>query len=129
MNLPTLSALVLVGALSFAILFEVAVVAGAPFGAFTAGGKYPGKLPAKARLQRFWFIFGWSILLGHYLAQAGVLTPLLSASLNEAVNWVFASTLAMAIYFNSRSNSVKERALWMPVVMVMLICALLVAVK
>ena len=129
MDLTKISALVLVFGLGFAILFELAVVLGAPLGDFTAGGKYPGRLPAKARAFRFFYIGGWSLLLGHYLAQTGVLTPLLDSSLNQVVNWILASAIALGIYANSRSLAKKERALWMPLSLVMLVCALLVALQ
>jgi hypothetical protein len=109
--------------------FQVALVAGAPWGEYAMGGQNPGTLPSRLRIAS-----GVSALImlaqsGHYLAQAGVLTPLLPHDLNAVVNWFWFAFTAIGLVMNSITRSKKERNLWVPVLAVSFVATLVVALN
>jgi hypothetical protein len=80
MNIVTTAALVQVVIALGVVVFQVALVAGAPWGEYTMGGRNIGRLP---RPFRFGAAVSAVIMLAqasHYLAQAGALPPLLDSS-------------------------------------------------
>jgi hypothetical protein len=66
---------------------------------------------------------------GHYLAQAGILTPLLTPRQNTIVNWFWFGFAVLGLIVNSISRSKKERNIWVPVLAVSAVCTLVVAVN
>jgi hypothetical protein len=66
---------------------------------------------------------------GHYLAQAGVLPPLLDSTANNVVNWVWFGFTIAGVIVNAISRSKKERNIWVPVLLVSAVCTLLVALN
>lgn len=64
---------------------------------------------------------------GHYLAQLGVFTPLLPENLNQIINWVFVGLAFLSAIMNNISRSKKERLVWGPTTILMLIAAVVVA--
>jgi uncharacterized membrane protein len=61
------------------------------------------------------------------LAQTGSLTPLLPADLNQIANWSLVAFTALGLLLNSISRSKKERKLWVPVLVLSVICSVIVA--
>ena len=108
-------------------LFQLALVLGAPMGEYAFGGQYPGKLPTRYRVTS---AFSFVLLLamgGHYLAQAGVFTPLLPDGQNAFVNWVLVGFNLLGLIMNSISRSKKERQMWVPVLLLSVVLAIIVA--
>lgn len=109
-------------------LFQLALVLGAPMGEYTLGGQTQGKLSTKLR-----FVSAISLLVnlaiaGHYLAQTGALQTLLPEQLNQIANWALVVFTASGLVMNSISRSKKERNMWVPVLLLSLICAVIVAI-
>jgi hypothetical protein len=64
---------------------------------------------------------------GHYLAQTGFVQTLLPAQLNQVANWSLVAFTAIGLLMNSISRSKKERQMWVPVLLLSLACAVVVA--
>ena len=107
--------------------FQVALVAGAPWGEYTMGGQKTGTLPRGLRISAAISAVIMLAQCGHYLAQAGVLSPLLDSTWNTVVNWAWFGFTVFGLVLNSISRSKKERNLWVPVLLVSTICTLFVA--
>ena len=108
-------------------LFQLALVLGAPMGEYTLGGQNIGKLPPKLRiLSAVSMILNLGIA-GHYLAQAGNLTPVLPGDLNGLANWALVGFNFLGLIMNSISRSKKERRTWVPVLLLSVSCSLVVA--
>lgn len=109
--------------------FQIALVAGAPWGEYTLGGQNSGTLPRRLRITAAVSAVIMLAQAGHYLAQAGVLPQLLPETGNTIVNWIWCAFAVIGLIMNSISRSKKERNLWVPVLLVSTLCTLLVAVN
>ena len=67
-------------------------------------------------------------IAGHYLAQLGVLTPLLGKAGNSIANWGFAVFAGLSAIANNITRSQKEQRLWGGTTIAMLLAAVIVAV-
>ena len=106
------------------ILFQMAVILGAPWGHLTQGGFHPGMLPLQQRVMA-----GASVVL-----MAGMTFVMLShAGVLERQGWTRVAiwgVVVMAVLgavMNLATPSAPERMIWAPVTLVMLVCAVLVA--
>src|SRR5687767_13218655 len=97
-----------------AVLFQLLIAAGAPWGRLTMGGRYPGTLPG---LMRAAAAVQASTLLGLaalVLSRAGVAFP--GASQWSAIGtWVAVAVSSVALVLNVITPSKSERNLWAPV--------------
>lgn len=108
-------------------LFQLALTLGAPMGEYTMGGQNVGRLPMKLRLGAAISMIVNLAIAGHYLAQTGALETLLPANLNQIANWSLVAFTAIGLLMNSISRSKKERQMWVPVLLLSLVCAVIVA--
>ena len=108
-------------------VFQWTLVLGSPFGEYTLGGQNRGRLPKKLRVVSFVSMLVNLAIAGHYYAQTGAVQTLLNTELNEIANWALVGFFAIGLSMNAISRSKKERNLWVPVLIVSLICAILVA--
>ncbi|MTA31295.1 MAG: hypothetical protein F2558_05055 [Actinobacteria bacterium] len=93
-------------------LFQLAIVLGAPLGEYAFGGQNAGVMPVPYRIASFFSFLVALAIAGHYLAQLGVLNPLLGSELNQIVNWVLVAMNVPAAILNNITRSQKERRLW-----------------
>jgi hypothetical protein len=105
----------------------VALVAGAPWGEYAFGGQRQGALPIQLRVSSAVSALIMLAQAAHFLAQAGVLTPLLDATWNDIINWLWFAFALVGLVMNSISRSKKERNLWVPVLAVSTVCTFIVA--
>jgi hypothetical protein len=108
-------------------LFQLSLVLGAPMGEYTLGGTSPGRLPLKLRVVSAISMTLNLAIAGHYLAQTGTLQTLLPATANGIANWVLVAFFALGLLMNSISRSKKERQLWVPVLLLAVVLATLIA--
>jgi hypothetical protein len=108
-------------------LFQLALVLGAPMGEYTMGGQNLGRLPIKLRVGAAISLLVNLAIGGHYLAQTGFVQTLLPAQLNQVANWSLVAFTAIGLLMNSISRSKKERQMWVPVLLLSLACAVVVA--
>jgi hypothetical protein len=127
MDIITTAALIQVVISLGVLAFQIALVAGAPWGEYTMGGQNKGTLPTQLRMGAAVSAVIMLAQAGHYLAQAGVLSPLLDPQLNTVINWIWFGFASAGLIMNSISRSKKERNTWVPVLLVSAICTLLVA--
>jgi hypothetical protein len=105
----------------------VALVAGAPWGEYAFGGQRRGALPIQLRVSSAVSALIMLAQAAHFLAQAGVFTPLLDATWNDIINWLWLAFALVGLVMNSISRSKKERNLWVPVLAVSTVCTFIVA--
>jgi hypothetical protein len=108
-------------------LFQLALVLGAPMGEYAFGGQNTGKLPTRLRIASAFSFVTLLALSGHYFAQAGVFTPVLPAEPNSWVNWLLVGFFVIGLVMNSISRSKKERQMWVPVLLLAVVLAVIVA--
>lgn len=99
------------------ILFHLALAAGAPWGAYTMGGQWPGVLPVRVRFLS--------------VVQAAILAAMAASVLDRAgavalhwPAWAWWAAMAMTVltfFANMVSRSQPERRLWVPVIAAMLV--------
>ena len=103
--------------------FHLAVILGAPWGQLTMGGRWDGALPWQGRVVS---ALSMSLLAGLavvVLARAGVLR----LRLPGWAIWVVMAILGVAVVEHLLTPSAAERDLWLPQILVMLVCAVVVA--
>lgn len=105
------------------ILFHLAIIAGAPWGHLTMGGRWPGRLPLAARLLSLLSAALVALMAFVLAAGAGIGGPTLPAW----TLWAVIVYLALAIVMHIATPSAAERMLWLPVILGMTVCALVVA--
>ena len=127
MNTLEIAVIISVIALAAVGLFQVGLALGAPMGEYAFGGQNPGRLPLPYRVASGISVLVYLGIAGHYLAQVGVFEPLLAPSLNSVVNWVLVGFNTLGLIMNSISRSAKERKMWVPVLLLMLVCSVVIA--
>jgi len=108
------------------IVFQIALAFGMPWGELTWGGKFPGVLPMYMRGACILS----AILLMAFALVVSVRAGLLLSSWQQASKtfiWVVIVYGALGVIANAVSPSYWERAIWLPVALVLLACGLIVA--
>ena len=108
-------------------LFQIGLALGAPMGEYAFGGQNPGRLPLPYRIASGLSVLVYLGIAGHYLAQIGVFEPLLAPNLNVIANWALVGFNALGLIMNSISRSSKERKMWVPVLLLMTVCSVVIA--
>jgi hypothetical protein len=104
-------------------VFQLALVVGAPWGALTQGGRIIGALPPSARaiaaLSALLLLAFVSIVRAHARTDFAPRYP-------RAI-WIVVAYCALGVLANAVTPSPSERALWLPVVILMFASSLHVA--
>lgn len=110
------------------VLFQLALAAGMPWGEYAMGGKYPGRFPLPLRIGA---VIQALILLGIGLIVMIRAKMILSSwySFSETAIWFVAGFTVLGAVLNLITPSKKERMIWGPVSLVLLISCLLVALS
>lgn len=114
--------------IAFVVLFQFALALGAPWGEMAMGGKFPGRLPPRMRIAALIQVVVLVFVALIVLSRAGVVLNEFSALSKSAIWAVVVFSLIGAI-LNTITPSKKERMLWAPVSIVLLFCAIFVAVS
>jgi hypothetical protein len=109
--------------------FQAALVFGAPWGEYTQGGGTSGALASSGRLIAAVSCVLSIVMAGAILARAGE-GPLrrLPARLATVLAWVATVYAVVAVFPNIITRSAAERALWLPVSIVLLLLVVTVMV-
>jgi hypothetical protein len=124
--LSSIAAIAFTALSTVTVLFQLALVCGAPWGEVTMGGRYRGALPRRIRVAPALsavLIVGFAAVV---LARAGMAFVDLH-NLSTKLIWVVVAYCVVGSLVNYITPSKRERALWFPVVAVMLACSLVVA--
>lgn len=110
------------------VFFQLALAAGAPWGAYAMGGAYPGQFPPALRvaaLIQALLLVGMAAVV---MARAG----LVLASWSRVSRWLIWLVVAFAtvsLVLNLITPSAGERAIWAPVALLLLISSAVVAIQ
>lgn len=108
------------------VLFQLALAAGAPWGEWAMGGAYPGQFPPPLRVAavvQATLLVGMALVV---LTRAGLFTPRWARHARWLI-WIVVVYGVIGLILNLITPSAGERALWAPVVFVLLVSSLVVA--
>lgn len=108
------------------VAFQLALVAGAPWGHLTQGGGHSGSLPTSRRgvaLVSAGLLLGAAFVVGRRARLWGAR----GAAGGARATWVVVACLAAGVVLNAITPSAAERALWLPVTLAMAAAAFIVA--
>lgn len=108
------------------VVFEIALAAGAPWGAYAMGGAFPGQFPPAMRIAAIVQAVLLAGMAAVVLARAGLILPAWSQASRWLV-WIVVAIMALGLVLNLITPSAGERAIWAPTVAVLLISSLIVA--
>ena len=128
MNAIEIAVWLAVTLLALMTLFQIALIAGAPWGEYAFGGRNEGALPRDLRVFSAILILICPGIAGHFLAQIGVFPQLLDSNLNSSTNISIVGIFALALFMNLITPSKKERVIWTPVALVLLITSSIIAI-
>ena len=114
--------------LALVTLFQIALITGAPWGEYAFGGRHNGTLPRNLRIGSAISCFIYLGVAGHFLAQIGLFPQLLDSNLNTLANWSIVGIFSLALILNTITPSKKERMIWAPVALVLLIASVIIAI-
>lgn len=111
--------------MSIAILFQVALILGAPWGHLTLGGQWSGALPLKIR-----FIPVVSIILLLAMVRIGLGASGLRTQWGPRwLIWPVCAYMAVGIAVHIVTPSAAERMLWLPILILLFGLALRIAIS
>lgn len=114
--------------LAVVIVFQVALAAGAPWGAASYGGEHRGVLPGRLRIASAVAAVVWLGFAPFLLTRAGVDLPVdVPMAAAAVVTWVFVAVMVISVVLNAITPSVLERAIWLPIVMLLAVAAIMIA--
>jgi hypothetical protein len=111
---------------SLVIFFQLALLFGAAWGEFTLGGKWRGRLPAKARLIPLVSALLIAAFIFIVLKRSGVDVLRFQVDLGSWI-WVVVGYCGLGIVANAATPSQRERRIWLPIVSLMFCSSLGVA--
>jgi len=108
------------------IVFQIALAAGAPWGAYAMGGAFPGQFPPALRIAAIIQAAVLAGLAAVVLARAGLALPTWSRASRRLV-WLVVAFAAVSLVLNLITPSAGERAIWAPTALLLLISSTIVA--
>jgi hypothetical protein len=108
------------------VAFQIALAAGAPWGALAMGGAFPGQFPPALRIAA---LIQAALLVGIaavVLARAGLILPGWSR-VSRWLVWFVVAFAALSLILNLITPSAGERAIWAPTAFLLLISSGIVA--
>ncbi|MFB9990510.1 hypothetical protein ACFFLM_00710 [Deinococcus oregonensis] len=122
------AALTFTAATGLAVAFQLALAAGAPWGAYAMGGAYPGQFSPPLRVVALVQSAFLSGMAGVVLARADVALPDWSRAARRLI-WGVVAISALSLVMNLATPSATERALWGPIALVLLVSSAWVALR
>ena len=123
-----ISALVALAALIGLVLFQIALIVGAPIGKFAWGGNNT-TLPTRLRIASFTSIILYAIFAMFVAAKAGLIDTIDNQRVIDTGMWVFTIYFFIGIAMNAISRSKPERNLMTPVAATLAISFLIVTLS
>jgi hypothetical protein len=126
MRLRRPAALLYAGVSVGVVVFQVALAAGAPWGAYAMGGAFPGRFPLTLRiaaLAQAALIAGMAVVV---LSRAGLVLAGWFGVTRRLV-WLVVAFAAVSLVLNLITPRAGERAIWAPVALLLLASSTVVA--
>ena len=108
------------------IAFQLALAAGAPWGAYAMGGAFPGRFPVALRIAAVVQAAFFAVMVGVVVSRAG-LGLVRWSSASRTLAWVVVAITAVSFVLNLITPSAGERAIWAPVAFLLLVSSAVVA--
>jgi hypothetical protein len=108
------------------VAFEIALAAGAPWGAYAMGGASPGQFPPALRIAAIIQALLLAGMAAVILVRAGLVLPGWS-QVSRWLVWIVVALTALSLVLNLITPSAGERAIWAPTLALLLISSLIVA--
>ena len=108
------------------IAFQIALAAGAPWGAYAMGGAFPGQFPPALRitaLVQAALLAGMALVV---LSRAGLILPGWSRAARWLI-WFVVGFAVLSLFLNLVTPSAVERTIWAPVALLLLVSSAIVA--
>jgi len=128
MDITTLAAYLFVLLTLGTALFQCALVFGAPWGELTLGGRTPGVLPTRLRAVALLSLLLLLAFAAIVAARAALVLPGLQSDSRWLI-WGVVGYCGLGVVANAMTPSRRERRLWLPVVICMLVSSGIVAVS
>jgi len=112
----------------FIVLFQFALIFGAPLGEYTMGGKFLGKLPIRMRIAALFQIFILLLFVSVVIAKAGVALEQYH-SVGKIGIWFVVAFFVLGSIVNLSSPSRKEQLVMGPANIIALIITLIIAIS
>ena len=126
MDIARVAAILYAIVTSGVIAFQIALAAGAPWGAYAMGGASPGQFSPALRISAFFqavLLAGMAVVI---LTRAGLVLPGWS-QVSHWLVWIVVALTALSLVLNLITPSAGERAIWAPTLALLLILSLIVA--
>ena len=126
MAIATIAAIVYAIVMLGVVAFQIALAAGAPWGAYAMGGASPGQFSPALRIGAIVQAMLLAGMAAVILARAGLILPGWSRVSHWLV-WIVVALTAFSLVLNLITSSAGERAIWAPTLALLLISSLIVA--
>lgn len=123
---PTISAYIFSVLTAVVVIFQLALALGIPWGEMTMGGKFPGRLPPQMRVAALVQMVLLVLIALVVLTRSGLILGEYLEFSKWAI-WLVVAFCVVGSILNTITPSKKERALWAPITVVLLICSFVVA--
>jgi hypothetical protein len=126
MDLTDALAIVFAAVTAAVVAFQLALAAGAPWGAYAMGGAFPRRMPTPMRVAAVVQAALLAVVALLVLSAAGLVGVELADEW-AWLAWVPVVVSAVAVVLNASTRSAGERRLWLPVTVILVLCSLGVA--
>ncbi len=127
MTTVQIAAVVAVSLFALLAIFQIALLLGAPWGEFAWGGQQKTLAPNR-RAGSGVNVVLYVLLSLMLLSKAGFIYSAVIAPILPFVLWVMVAFAAVGVVLNAITRSRKERAVMLPVAIVLFVCQLIVAI-
>jgi len=110
------------------VAFQLALAAGAPWGAYAMGGAFPGQFPLALRVAALVQAALLSGTAAVVMARAGLLLAGWSR-VSRWLVWIVVAFAAVSLVLNLITPNTGERAIWAPIALLLLMSSALVAIQ
>ena len=114
--------------LTFIVIWQIALILGAPLGEYTMGGQDKGELPRKKKYMAIGSLFLLIFYVFNVLSQTDVYFQEWRSVTNVTI-WLVVFLNSLTLLGNTITRSKKERNLWFPITLLMFICILIIATQ
>lgn len=126
MSIPRVAAIIYAIVIFGVVAFQIALAAGAPWGAYAMGGASPGQFPPALRIAAIIQVVLLAGMAAVMLARARLVLPG-QWRVSHLLAWIVVALTAASLVLNLITPSAGERAIWAPTLSLLLICSLIVA--
>jgi hypothetical protein len=113
---------------AIAALFQIALALGAPWGEYAMGGRYPGKLPSNLRIAAVIQMAVLALLALIVFVRSGLGFDTFFPASRVAI-WFVVAFFVLGTILNLVTPSKRERMIWAPVNIVLLVVSVFVALN